>query len=216
MGLLLFSLQAKDLHTKTLSEDQLLELIETSSEKGQGTETNKSTSAAKTTTSSSAAKTTKSISGTKHKGTRNESVLAAAQTTSTLSSPAPTNGGQSGNYGNQLWVDKYKPTSLKQVIGQQGEKSCANKLLRWLRSWEQNHLLNTGGGKKSSWGWGMYIMCFLVHDCLVHTTLLSGGGDGSQFKAALLSGPPGIGKTTTATLACKVGLVVMALLSVTT
>ena len=32
-----------------------------------------------------------------------------------------------------------------------------------------------------------------------------GSDDGAGFKAALLSGPPGIGKTTTATLVCKVG-----------
>ena len=30
----------------------------------------------------------------------------------------------------------------------------------------------------------------------------SGSDDGAGFKAALLSGPPGIGKTTTATLVC--------------
>ena len=29
-------------------------------------------------------------------------------------------------------------------------------------------------------------------------------GDGSSFSAALLSGPPGVGKTTAANLACKV------------
>uniref|UniRef100_A0A5F8GR81 Replication factor C subunit 1 n=1 Tax=Monodelphis domestica TaxID=13616 RepID=A0A5F8GR81_MONDO len=37
-----------------------------------------------------------------------------------------------------LWVDKYKPTSLKAIIGQQGDQSCANKLLRWLRNWPKN------------------------------------------------------------------------------
>lgn len=37
-----------------------------------------------------------------------------------------------------LWVDKYKPVSLKAIIGQQGEQSCANKLLRWLRNWHKN------------------------------------------------------------------------------
>lgn len=39
---------------------------------------------------------------------------------------------------NLLWVDKYKPTSLKTIIGQQGEQSCANKLLRWLQNWHKS------------------------------------------------------------------------------
>lgn len=38
-----------------------------------------------------------------------------------------------------LWVDKYRPRSLKNLIGQQGEQSCANKLLRWLKDWHKNH-----------------------------------------------------------------------------
>lgn len=37
-----------------------------------------------------------------------------------------------------LWVDKYKPTSLKNIIGQQGDQSCANKLLRWLGNWHKS------------------------------------------------------------------------------
>ncbi|XP_020847263.1 replication factor C subunit 1 isoform X2 [Phascolarctos cinereus] len=81
-----------------------------------------------------------------------------------------------------LWVDKYKPTSLKTIIGQQGDQSCANKLLRWLRSWHKNMSEDKKPVKVSKFG---------------------GKDDGSSFKAALLSGPPGIGKTTTASLVCE-------------
>ncbi|XP_065593183.1 replication factor C subunit 1 isoform X1 [Cyrtonyx montezumae] len=80
-----------------------------------------------------------------------------------------------------LWVDKYKPASLKSIIGQQGEQSCANKLLRWLRSWHKN-TSEEGQAKPNKSG---------------------GKDDGTSFKAALLSGPPGVGKTTTASLVCK-------------
>ncbi|XP_006258533.2 replication factor C subunit 1 isoform X1 [Alligator mississippiensis] len=80
-----------------------------------------------------------------------------------------------------LWVDKYKPTSVKTIIGQQGEQSCANKLLRWLRNWHENTSENKHA-KPSKFG---------------------GRDDGTNFKAALLSGPPGVGKTTTAALVCE-------------
>ncbi|KFQ09129.1 Replication factor C subunit 1, partial [Leptosomus discolor] len=80
-----------------------------------------------------------------------------------------------------LWVDKYKPVSLKAIIGQQGEQSCANKLLRWLRNWHKN-ASEDGQAKSNKTG---------------------GKDDGAGFKAALLSGPPGVGKTTTASLVCK-------------
>ncbi|XP_031444344.1 replication factor C subunit 1 isoform X2 [Phasianus colchicus] len=80
-----------------------------------------------------------------------------------------------------LWVDKYKPASLKAIIGQQGEQSCANKLLRWLRSWHKN----------------------TSEDGQAKTNKPGGKDDGASFKAALLSGPPGVGKTTTASLVCK-------------
>ncbi|KAM8939515.1 replication factor C subunit 1 [Pelodytes ibericus] len=83
-----------------------------------------------------------------------------------------------------LWVDKYKPTSIKTIIGQQGDQSCANKLIRWLKTWHQNH---SSDEKKPAAKFSKF----------------GGKDDGSSFKAALLSGPPGVGKTTTAVLVCE-------------
>ena len=37
-----------------------------------------------------------------------------------------------------LWVDKYRPRAVKQIIGQQGDKSNMRKLMNWLRDWEKN------------------------------------------------------------------------------
>jgi len=39
----------------------------------------------------------------------------------------------------ELWVDKHKPTSLKHIIGQQGDNSNVQKLLKWLASWHKHH-----------------------------------------------------------------------------
>ncbi|XP_013118319.2 replication factor C subunit 1 [Stomoxys calcitrans] len=80
------------------------------------------------------------------------------------------------------WVDKYKPTTVKDIIGQQGPASNVAKLTNWLSKWYINH-----DGKKK----------------LQKPNPWAKNDDGSFYKAALLSGPPGIGKTTTATLVCK-------------
>ena len=37
-----------------------------------------------------------------------------------------------------LWVDKYRPFAVKQIIGQLGDKSNTRKLKNWLRDWEKN------------------------------------------------------------------------------
>lgn len=39
----------------------------------------------------------------------------------------------------KLWAEKYKPLTLKQIIGQTGDKSNVNKLLNWLKAWYSNH-----------------------------------------------------------------------------
>lgn len=78
-----------------------------------------------------------------------------------------------------LWVDKYKPTTTSKIIGQQGDKSNAKKLKHWLENWHKFHV----GADKQPKGWNRE--------------------DGLNFKAALLSGGPGIGKTTTATIVCQ-------------
>ena len=80
------------------------------------------------------------------------------------------------------FVDKYKPSSLKQIIGQQGPSGNAQKLMNWLAKWHINNEGKKNHVKPNPW---------------------AKNNDGAAYKAALLSGTPGIGKTTTAHLVCK-------------
>lgn len=82
----------------------------------------------------------------------------------------------------KAWVDRYKPKSVNQIIGQQGAGSNCQKLKNWLNKWFTNHNGKTKLVKPSPW---------------------AKNDDGAYFKAALLSGSPGVGKTTTATLVCQ-------------
>ncbi|XP_017010011.2 replication factor C subunit 1 [Drosophila takahashii] len=80
------------------------------------------------------------------------------------------------------WVDKHKPTNIKEIVGQAGAASNVTKLMNWLSKWYVNHDGNKKPQRPNPW---------------------AKNDDGSFYKAALLSGPPGIGKTTTATLVVK-------------
>lgn len=76
---------------------------------------------------------------------------------------------------NQLWVDRHAPQNTRDILG---NKDNITKLAQWLQSWERT---------------------FNNPDAYNKTFNNPKG----PWKAALLSGPPGIGKTTTATLVAK-------------
>lgn len=78
------------------------------------------------------------------------------------------------NESEMLWVDKYKPKSGAELIG---SADLVKKLSNWLRNWDAVHLQKT--------------------------LKISFNKENPGARAALLSGPPGIGKTTVATLIAK-------------
>lgn len=73
------------------------------------------------------------------------------------------------------WTEKYKPTNMKGIIGQQGDQSNMKKLTNWLQNWHNNH-------------------CVQNRPKLARPSPWAKKDDGAYFKAALLSGPPGVGK----------------------
>ena len=73
----------------------------------------------------------------------------------------------------RLWTVKYAPTATQHICGNKGQ---VEKLQTWLRNWRKN----------------------------ARTKFKKAGADGSGvFRAIIISGPPGIGKTTAAHLAAK-------------
>jgi replication factor C subunit 1 len=60
---------------------------------------------------------------------------------------------------------------MNKIIGQSTEKSNANKLLHWLTNWQKWHTTDASGKTAAKKVWN--------------------DQEGSSFKAALLSGPPG-------------------------
>ncbi|KAJ3371044.1 hypothetical protein HDU91_005634 [Kappamyces sp. JEL0680] len=75
----------------------------------------------------------------------------------------------------QLWTDKYRPSSYDELIGNPG---LVKNLASWLRNWSSNKAKGFPKGGKDDPSTG--------------------------FRAALLSGPPGIGKTTAAHLVANI------------
>jgi replication factor C subunit 1 len=73
----------------------------------------------------------------------------------------------------QLWTSKYAPTTMAQICGNKGQ---VEKIASWLKGWPKAHKYN----------------------------FQKRGADGlGGFRAVIIYGPPGIGKTTAAHLAAK-------------
>ncbi|XP_052402143.1 replication factor C subunit 1 isoform X4 [Carassius gibelio] len=203
--------KAESFGTKIINEDELLDLIRTkpgkkskyeiaaeAENKSSKTRTpdsrGKPTTPSKKATPQGPSPNKRSTSGGKSKpGSASKSGALGASRSEVKKSlsfdqskrASPVSHSTPGSEGSSLlWVDKYRPRSLKNLIGQQGDQSCANKLLRWLQNWHKHHSGNT---KAPSAKFGKF----------------GSKDDGSGFKAALLSGPPGVGKTTTAALVCE-------------
>ncbi|CAF3436423.1 unnamed protein product [Rotaria sp. Silwood1] len=158
--------KAREIKIKIISEDDLLEMIRTHPG-------DKSTSKKQLPTTSKSSSTTlkrKSSSTVSKPIDEPDSIISS--TTSVDKS-------------NLLWVDKYKPQTIKNLIGQQGEKSCVQKLIVWLRDWYKHHGHSDEKVKAKP------------------SFTFNRNEDPAMFKAALLSGPPGIGKTTAAQLVCQ-------------
>ncbi|KAJ6108679.1 Replication factor C subunit 1 [Penicillium sp. IBT 18751x] len=89
------------------------------------------------------------------------------------STPPASQSSQAPAIDDQLWTTKYAPTSYSMICGNKGN---VEKLQTWLRNWERSAKLK----------------------------FKNGGKDGSgQYRAVMIHGPPGIGKTTAAHLVAK-------------
>ncbi|KAL8695162.1 MAG: hypothetical protein Q9218_000330 [Villophora microphyllina] len=100
-------------------------------------------------------------------------VQKAADTSRGVSSDRPANVTSSPSIDSRLWTVKYAPTATSMICG---NKTQVEKLQTWLRAWPRN----------------------------LKTKFKMGGKDGSGlFRAVIIYGPPGIGKTTAAHLAAR-------------
>ncbi|GBG80878.1 hypothetical protein CBR_g31434 [Chara braunii] len=91
------------------------------------------------------------------------------------------------------WPLKYAPKNFNELVGNQ---SLVKQLHDWLQSWERYHLHGGAAASEGAAGRGR------GRGAAKKVGSSSSGPDFDK-KAALLSGPPGIGKTTTAKLVCE-------------
>lgn len=165
------SAKAKELGTAFLTEDGLFEMIR-SSKKSKSATQPESKKSVDTVVSSPKRKLQNTSDGTGSNATK---ILAAKQlapsTSPAKSSASPAKRKSQPKESLLPWTEKYRPKAIVDIIG---NKSLVEQIQRWLQSWDEQFLkaASKGKGKKQN--------------------------DSGAKKAVLLSGMPGIGKTTSA------------------
>lgn len=162
---------AKDKKVTILTEDQFLDLLQASNSQPLSTSTS---TPIDTKGSTSIGTVLQTVASCTSKGNVSSSSVSSAPRPSTSVSsalPKTTSARSNPSTSDLLWVDKYKPSNVKEIIGC---SDTVKKLCDWLQKWDSIHLHH---GPKP------------MHQ-----------KENPAAKAVLLSGPPGIGKTTTATL----------------
>ncbi|TVT96853.1 hypothetical protein EJB05_57930 [Eragrostis curvula] len=162
--------KAKDLGVPFLTEDGLFDLIRKSKPAKASVEHQKSNNSEKLQKTQ-----TKSSPAKVEKRESSADVSAMDKSTISKSNVASASGdiqkAKSIDRGSMQWTEKYRPKVPNDIVGNQ---SMVKQLHDWLKSWDAQflHSSQKGKGKKLA--------------------------DSGAKKAVLLSGPPGIGKTTTA------------------
>lgn len=165
----------KDMEIKTIDEDGLTVLIEKLTAAGAKGDS-KAQAAYKEKQEKDEAKIRQAAAEIDAEEKQRQRELKATQkATASATGKAPAGAASSGasDVDSRLWTTKYAPTSLSQICG---NKATVEKLQRWLQRYPKN----------------------------VKTGFKLAGADGSGvFRAVMLHGPPGIGKTTAAHLVAK-------------
>ncbi|KAJ1962217.1 DNA replication factor C complex subunit Rfc1 [Dipsacomyces acuminosporus] len=147
--------KAKEHRTRCLTEDDLLQLIGTSNKNAPPTADEMAP------TEAAADKPSHGSHDVSIVDTTTTSATTATTTSAAAANPLQPKAPVSGE--TELWVDKYKPTKLKELCG---HKNVAKEIITWLGWWASGTI--------------------------------------PDKRAVLISGPPGIGKTTTAHLVAKI------------